>query len=296
MNDGSLIKIETSDGLFLHGYYMPSSNKKIAVVYVHGMGGNFYQDCYVYPLMKMLKEENIAYLAVNNRGNGYETDFNTAGGVIKRVGSRYEVLEEAHLDITSCIKLLLNDDYTGIVLIGHSAGTIKAVRYLFEGEFKDKVSRLVLLSPIDPLGYRIAGGRVNIEDFLKLAQTKVDQGDGEEIISSSFDHDILSYKTFISWYRRDDFGRMFEFCSKGYNFPVLRKITIPTKIIVGSKDEYFHPSNTQHPEEAMNILLANIKNSEGTIIPGAVHSFAPHEDVMAKEVLGFVLKGRASGA
>jgi pimeloyl-ACP methyl ester carboxylesterase len=77
---------------------------------------------------------------------------------------------------------------------------------------------------------------------------------------------------------------MFEFCSKDYDFPVLKKIKIPTKIIVGSKDEYFYPSNPKHPEGAMGILLKNITNSTGKIIDGAIHSFKPHEDVMVREV------------
>ena len=61
------------------------------------------------------------------------------------------------------------------------------------------------------------------------------------------------------------------------------------KIIVGEKDEYFHLSNKDHPEEAMSILLKNIPNSQGVIIPGARHSYKPHEDIMAKEVIKFII-------
>ncbi len=82
---------------------------------------------------------------------------------------------------------------------------------------------------------------------------------------------------------------MFEFCSKNYDFPILRQIKIPVKIIVGEKDEYFHLSNKDHPEEAMSILLKNIPNSQGVIIPGARHSYKPHEDIMAKEVIKFII-------
>jgi pimeloyl-ACP methyl ester carboxylesterase len=287
-----LIQMTSSDGLCLHGYYAPSDDKKVGVIYIHGMEGNFYQDNYVYLLLKEFEENNIGFLGVNNRGNGKETDFNTTDGKGRRIGSRYEILEEAHLDITPCVKFLVAEGYSEIVLMGHSAGTVKAVHYLFEGELKDKVNKLILLSPIDPLGFRLAKGRKDIEDFLKKAQIKVDEGKGDEIVTPDFDHDILSYNTFISWYKRDDLGRMFEFCSPEYDFPILKRINIPSKIITGSKDEYLHPSNPEHPEEAMNILLKNISNSSGKIIEGAVHSFKPHEDIMVKEVSNFVLDNK----
>lgn len=290
MNRNRLIQISSSDGLYLHGYHASTEDKKVGVIYIHGMEGNFYQDSYVYNLLDEFEKNNIAFLGVNNRGNGKDTDFNTTDGKGRRVGSRYEILEEAHFDITPCVKFLEDEGYREIVLMGHSAGTVKAVRYLFEGELKDKVNKLILLSPIDPLGFRMAKGRKDIEDFLNKAQTKVDEGKGDEIITPDFDHDILSYKTFTSWYKRDDLGRMFEFCSSEYDFPILKSITVPTKIITGSKDEYLHPSNPEHPEEAMDILLKNIVNSEGRIIEGAVHSFAPYQEVMAEEVSKFIKK------
>ena len=289
MNKNKLLQITTSDGLFLHGYYMPSESKKVALLHIHGMEGNFYQDNFVHTLTKELEENEIGFLTVNTRGDGKDTDFNTVSGEIVRVGSRYELLEEAHLDITAWIKFLVDEGYKELILQGHSAGTVKVVRYLFEGELKDKVNKLILLSPIDPLGFRIANGRNNIEDFLRKAQNKVDDGNGDELITSEFDHDVLSYRTFVSWYRRDDLGKMFEFCDTHYDFPVLKQINIPTKIITGSKDEYLHPSNPEHPEEAMNILLNNIPNSKGKIIEGSVHSFKPHEDVMVDEVITFIL-------
>lgn len=289
MKKNKLLRISTSDGLYLHGFYVPSKDKKVAVLNVHGMDGNFYEVNYVYVLADELEKAGVGFLTVNTRGNGKDTDFDTVDKKIKRVGSRYEFLEEAHLDITAWLKFLVNEGYKEIILMGHSAGTIKVARYLFEGELKNKINKLILLTPIDALGARIANGRKDIEGFLKKAQEKVNEGKGEELITSEFDHDVLSYQTFISWYKRDDLGRMFEFCSKDYNFPVLKKIKIPTKIIIGSKDEYFHPSNPQRPEEAMEILLKNIPNSKGMIIDGADHCFVSHEDEMVQEVSRFIL-------
>lgn len=287
--NNKLLQVSTSDGLYLHGYYIPSEDKKVGVLHIHGFESNFYQNNFVHFLANESEAKGIGFLTVNTRGNGKDTDFFTVDGKYKRIGSRYEVLEEAHLDITAWLKFLINEGYKEIVLQGHSGGTMKVVRYLFEGELRDRVNKLILLSPIDPLGARLAKGRSDIEGFFKKAQAKVAEGKGDELITPEFDHDVLSYATFISWYKQDDLGRIFEFCSPKYDFPILKQIKIPTKVIVGSKDEYFHPCNPEHPEEAMQILLKNISKSTGRIINGAVHSYKLYEDKMAKEVSQFVL-------
>lgn len=68
----------------------------------------------------------------------------------------------------------------------------------------------------------------------------------------------------------------------------LQKILIPTKIIVGSKDEYFHQSNPNNPQEAIDKMLRALPNGQAKLIDGAIHSFAPHEDVLAEEVVSFL--------
>lgn len=294
MGNNILVRISTQDGIYLHGYYVPSEEKKVAVLNIHGMYGNFYEVNYVSVLADELEKNRVVFLTVNTRGNGKDTDFDTVDGKIKRIGSRYELLEEAHIDITGWINFLINEGYSKIVLIGHSAGTLKIVRYLFEGELKDKVSKLILLAPIDALGARIANGRSDIAEFLKKAQEKVNKGRGEELITPEFDHDVLSYQTFISWYKQDNLSRMFEFFNKDYDFPLLKKIKIPTKIIVGSKDKFFHPSNPEHLKEAMEILLKNIPNVTGMIIENTDHCFVSHENDLVNEIKGFILSNTGS--
>jgi pimeloyl-ACP methyl ester carboxylesterase len=288
MRKNKLVQTATSDGLFLHGYYVPSDDKKAAILHIHGFEGNFYENKFVQVLADELESKNIGFLTVNTRGNGRDTDFNTVDGKYKRIGARYERLEEAHLDITAWLKYLMGEGYKEIILQGHSLGTMKAVRYLFEGEYGDKISRLILLAPFDKKGHMLVQEK-NTEELLKEAQKMVEAGRGEELITPDYGDGITSYETFISWYKQDELGRMFEFCSPEYDFPILKQIKIPTKIIVGSIDEYFYPTNPNHPEEAMELLLRNIPNSKGKIIDGAVHSYKPHEDLMAKEVSNFVL-------
>ena len=41
--------------------------------------------------------------------------------------------------------------YSEFILAGHSLGTIKSVRYLFEGEYADTIRSLILLAPFDKM-------------------------------------------------------------------------------------------------------------------------------------------------
>lgn len=291
MRDNKLVQITTADGLYLHGYYVPSVDRKVAVLHIHGFEGNFYENSFVHVLANTLEKEGIGFLTVNTRGNGKVTDFNTIEGKLRTTGARYELLEDAHKDISAWLEFLINEGYEKIVLQGHSLGTVKAVRYLFEGQHKDKVTSLILLAPFDKKAGMTANGRTDIANLLQRASQIVAEGRGDELIANEFGDGDMSYKTFISWYAQDDIGRMFEFCNASYEFPVLKKIEVPTKIVVGSKDEYFHNSNNDHPEEAMNILLSHIPNSVGKIINGASHSFVPYENDLAKEVILFVKTG-----
>jgi len=253
MSNNQLLQVSTSDGLYLHGFYSPTSDRKVALLHIHGSEGNFYENNFIYSLINNLNQNNIAFLTVNTRGNGITTDFNTVSGEIKNIGTKKELLEEAHLDISAWIKFLLDEGYQEIILQGHSLGTMKVIRYLFEGEYKDKINKLILLSPFE---------KVLLPD--------------------------LSPETQEGWAGNNDFARVFDFNSENYDFPILKQIKIPTKIIVGAKDEYFYPTNPNDFQRIMDLLLTHIPNSEGVFIPDAVHSYKPNEDLMSQEVVKFI--------
>lgn len=286
-NFSSLVRTATSDGLYLHGFFVPSKGKK-ALLHIHGFEGNFYENYFVHVLIQKMREERFAFLTANTRGNGRDTDLFITNGELKRVGARYELLEDAYKDIDSWIKFLEGQGYSEIILQGHSLGTVKVVRYLFEGKHKSKIKKLILLCPFDGKALINSFTKTPLEKLVTKAKEKIQQGKGDELITREFDMVDMSYNSYVSWYERSDFGRMFEFCNKNYDFPIIQSIKVPTKIIVGSKDEYFHLSNPNHPEEAMAILLKYISNSQGKIIPNARHSYIGFEEELVKEIVEFI--------
>lgn len=283
---GDIVQVLTSDKLFIHGFYSNAVGKT-AVLHIHGYEGNFYENYFLHPLYKKLREQNISFLSANTRGNGKITDFNTVSGSIITVGAWNERLEDTYLDIDAWIKFLLTNGYENIILQGHSLGTVKAVRYLFEGTHRKKIKKLILLSPFDAKGLFQHYETKSLESCISIAKREIKKGNtmnNAKLKSWSG----MSYQTFMSMYGGDELSRMFEFCNDSYEFSALKKITIPTLIMVGSKDEYFHLSNPNHPEEATDILKKNIPKNKTILLPQANHWFNGFEDQLASEVLSFI--------
>ncbi len=283
-----IVRVTTADGIILNGFLQPGAKEKIALLHIHGFEGNFYENYFLEVIAKELHKQDIAWLPVNTRGNGKDTDLLTTDHKYRRIGAHFELLEEAYLDIDAWVEFLQQLGYEKIVLMGHSLGTMKAVRYFSEGKHAKSIQKLILLAPFDKKGLLVSEKRPSLENLLTRAQTIVDVGRGDELITEEFDSITLSYKTYVSWYKQDELGRCFEFCTKDYDLPALKKIAIPTKILVGSKDEFFHPTNADNPQEAMDKMLAAFPHAIGTIIAGSVHSFYPNEHILAQEILSFI--------
>jgi pimeloyl-ACP methyl ester carboxylesterase len=286
-----VVSTVTSDKLRLKGLYKDGDKSKPAVILIHGFTTDFYTCDFLQEIQVSLGAKNIASIAIQNRGTGIHTEFHKEDGNNVFIGSFFEKLEEAHLDISAWIKFLLGKGYSNIILAGHSFGTFKSVRYLFEGEYKDKISKIVLLAPFDKNAFieRKAPGK--IKGRIEIAKTKIAEGKGLEIIPEGYEDYAMSYQNFVSWYDESELGSMFDFYKYGkYDFPILNKINIPTQIVVGDKDEYFYIPELSTIEDAKNSLKENIKDLELHILNGSVHTYIGFEKEVAKLVTDFVNK------
>lgn len=286
-----LVRVKTKDKLFLRGLYIGGDKNKPAIVNIHGFQGDFFNQEFGIKIAEKLKENNFGFISMQNRGSGIEAEIyaDNPEGVIFG-GSDFELLEEAYLDIDAWIEFLLDQGYKEIILQGHSLGTMKVSRYLLEGKYADSVIKLILLAPFDIMQLLEDATKGKWPEYLKIAEEKVKEGNGREIIPEYFLDVKMSYQTYVSHHTQNDFEKIFAVHDKTYSFPLLNKISIPVKIVVGDKDPFFHPSNPENPQEAMDILLKNIKNSEGLLVKGSAHIYDGYEDLVAEEVLKFVKK------
>lgn len=287
-----LIQVYTADNLKLSGLFFRGEKDKPVVIYLHGFEGDFFTHKWISMIGEKLVSEGKSFLSIQTRGTAISSVLQTKSGVWKYLGSHYEKLEESDLDIDAWVNFLIEEGYENIILSGHSLGTYKAIYYLFsDSKYKNKIQKLLLLCPFDKnwlLKNAAKEINSNVEELIKKAEEKVVEGKSDEIAPYGFDDVPHSYANFLSWARNDDLGKVFDFHDKEYDFPILQKISIPTKVICGTKDEFIHPANPENPEVAMEILQNKIPNVETKFIENAGHSFWGFEEEMVEEVNKFV--------
>ena len=260
-----LVETTTKDGLYLHGLLKKGEKSKYAVLYIHGFEEDFYSSNYIPVIADALKDNSHTFLSVETRGSGSETEIRTTDEASRMLGSHFEILKEAYMDIDAWIEFLVEKGYHNIILLGHSLGCSKIVRYFAEGSHTKYVQKLVLMAPVDfhALTEVVTDGKY--KDFIHVAKQKRQQGKGIELVPNAYSDLRISYQTFESILTLDHFGKMFNYADKDNNFMLLNKIDVPVKALAGSKDHYVNPMNPNHPEEAMDILKLNINNFEYNI-------------------------------
>lgn len=287
MNNYNHIQVTTEDQLKLNGLYKAGDKTKSAVILIHGFTSDFYSHKFYHSISQKLEGQGNAVVLAQTRGTGIVTEFL---GSDKYIGSYYEKIEEAHLDISAFIEFLLEEGYSKIVLSGHSLGTIKSVRYLFEGKYKDKIKKLVLLAPFDKNVFIEVKASGKWNEFLETAKQKINDGKGRDIVPvPEYEDFSMSYQTFYSWYIQDDLSCMWDFYRKDYDFPVMKKVNVPVKVILGSKDEFIsYKGFGTTSKGCLETMKKNIKDCQTVLIEGSEHCYEGFEDEVADEVSKFV--------
>ncbi len=280
-----LVRTLTKDSLYLNGLYTPGDKAKSATLFIHGFMTDFYSHDFYQPMVDAVSSQGHAIIMAQHRGTGIYTEFITQEKEGKDIGSYYELLEEAHLDISAWIEFLLNEGYQSVTLIGHSLGTIKIVRYMIEGAYKDKVNKLVLISPFDKTAYIEDKTKGEWKNHVEFAREKVNTGKALELITNDFDDYLTTFQTYLSWYDTTDMNRMFDFYNKDYKSPILEQIKVPVVVIAGKADNFLYiPSMGTTLEDVEYYLKNNIKNMTVHFIDACGHVFTGYEDQLASLV------------
>lgn len=280
-----LVQTYTLDGLKLSGLFQPGNKNKHAVILIHGFTADFFSHEFYHQIANKLSNQSNALVIPQTRGTGLRTEFIKKDGSGVYIGSFYEKLEEAHYDISAFIEFLKQQGHQKIVLAGHSLGTIKVVRYLFEGKHKNDIDKLILLAPFDKNVFiKIKAGN-KLDSFLDTSQEKITQGSGQDLVPVPEYEDFpLTYETFLSWYNQKDLSCIWDFYRKDYDFPVLKNINIPVKVILGDKDEFVsYPDFGVSPQSALQTLKDHVPNCETYLVKDCGHTYLGKEDIVADQ-------------
>ena len=232
---GELLFFETEDRLKTSGFLM-SSGKNDVVVFLHGMGGNFYKDGFLYGAQELLKR-GVSFFTFNSRGAEVVKDFRDTEGKHHLIGTALEKFEDTVKDIRGALNLLQNLGYKRMHLMGHSTGCQKILYYAHNTK-DERIKTLIHLSPAED--YEIWKNSLGdeFEKILNTARKMVERGEGDKLIIELYKRtgEFWSAQRFLSFVDRKNWeARMFNY----ENLEIFSQITYPTLVLFGSQDPYF---------------------------------------------------------
>ena len=149
--------------------FTPKRSSGKAILYLHGLGGNFYTHTAM-SIAKSACNEGIALLSIQQRGS-YIAEELSFGETGKRIlaGAAFEKFEHSAHDIYGALLFLKKMGFKEVIIIGKSTGCQKAIYFLYKNR-KKRITKiikgLILLSPVDDRSYDIWNYKRHKKDCL----------------------------------------------------------------------------------------------------------------------------------
>lgn len=286
--DVRLARVETGDGAHVDLAVHPPEvrpDTSVAVVHVHGKGGNFYGLPFR-PLAPRMERLGAVHVSVNMRSHdlGYtRTDVPSADSVVTRDvavgGGWWEDLDVGHHDVAAAVDHLRDLGAKDVFVVGHSAGGFYAADYAARNP--GAVRGIVMLSPL-------TSNKTNLkmwfpepgqqERTLELARRMVEAGHGHRIIPLDAWYYGVSARTLLQRAAEPD----------GVWVRNLDAAGCPVLVMWGSME-------SRGP--LFRDLVAELGTADKAVveIPGCEHNYIGFEDDAAVHTMEFIerLIGRA---
>ena len=283
------IRFQASDTVELQGW-LSNEPGDVAVVHIHGMSGNGYENHFLDDLRELYSRKGISFLTFNNRGTGIINSFWQAGKVdqwgegTKEGGSCFELFDESIHDIQGAIDYLKTLGKTKFILEGHSLGCTKVVNFMLT-QPTDDIEKVILLAPTDMTGW--ANTEPKHQEYLKRAKQLLAEGKGKELVGAQcwMDKTPLSAQTYPTICEA---GSSADIYGEREGGVLLGKVEKPMLIVYGDED-----IGITHIDGSLDKYLERtnkIKNQNTIIstIKGASHSYKDHEQELTEAIQVFV--------
>tara|TARA_B100000809_G_C15042436_1_gene496046 strand:+ start:314 stop:1153 length:840 start_codon:yes stop_codon:yes gene_type:complete len=236
--------------------------KKRLLVFIHGMGGNFFRSAFKKQAMLQGPRNGWDVLSFNNRG--------ALGAVIN------ERFSHCMQDIDAAIAFGRARGYRQFALMGHSTGCQKVTYYQARRQLR-AVRAVVLAAPADDVAiFRRDLGKKHVH-WMRQARKLVDRGRGDTVLPEC---NGFAARRFLSAADpTQNEGKIFDYAGRMYHF---RKVTCPVLAFFGGREEY-----AVLPVARMGKLLAERSNAsqfDYFTVPGGDHGFHRHEEKTVQRV------------
>jgi pimeloyl-ACP methyl ester carboxylesterase len=284
---GSLVDVQTEDGIKLHGFLTRTQSQSSWVwIIVHGVNGNFYGSTLLSDLALCVQRLGHDALLVNTRGHDLAT-FGSAD-YPARMGSMFETISDGQTDLFAWIRLCKQLGYANIGCIAHSLGAVK-VSYALAHRGLDHqrldLQRFVALSPprlntellsMDPAKREI------FDQQLQEAQQWCDKG---------FPHHIMRVRfPLANWVSAETFMDKYGSGLKYDYFAWWTSIGVPTLWVFGQQEVRQGSVNFRDVDQQLEQVFRNQEALDHrlAVIPQADHSYRGQRDPLAESIQGWV--------
>ena len=282
MTQIDFVRFNATDHVELQGW-LNDENGDTAVIHIHGMSGNGYENYFLDNLREAYRQKGISLFTIDTRGRGIISDFRQNDGW-KRGGSCFEIFEESAHDIQGAINYLKTRGKTRFILQGHSLGCTKVVNFVLTQDISG-VEKVILLAPTDMVGW--ANTEPKHQEYSTKAHQLLAEGNHQGLVDAEcwLDRTPISAQTYPSICEA---GSSADIYGEREGGALLGRVQLPMLIPYGTAD-----IGIVQIDGTMDRWLARVQkikhdNTQVAVIDGASHGFKDFEDELAEVVGGFV--------
>lgn len=284
------VSFTAKDGVVLQGlYFEPNVKTDRAIVHLHGLAGNFYENEFILEMAKAYASCGISFLSFNNRGHDYISDVAVIGNNEKedfKGGGAYERFSECTLDLDAALKFIKQKGSSKICVQGHSSGCNKAV-FALANQPKSQVVCLALLSPCDDIGIMEFYLKDKVGEGLAQARKFIAEDKGEQFIDEDKTFYPMCARTYLDYYENGSDQDVFPYRLPSASFDAFASLELPIMVTFGTDGEYI----TDSADATFEILKQKSAKPElllTKVIQGAPHNYSGKEQELVSALTSWL--------
>jgi pimeloyl-ACP methyl ester carboxylesterase len=265
--EGRLVAFPAAGGRpmrMLDGFYRPAPRKRgPLLVWVHGMGSNFYRSVLKKAFLEAAPALGLGILAFNNRG--------------AERGTEDEKFRTCLADLDAAAEFARRHGHRKMILVGHSTGCQKIV-YWQARRRHPGVAGLALLAPADDYAVTKRDLGRRFEKKVAWARKQVERGKPDAPVTGLYERFTAARFLSVGEIRQPE-ANVFRY---GGALTQFRRVRCPVLAVFGEDEEFA----VMPPAEMLAILRdrTNSTDYDELLIPGTGHSFKGCEAELALAV------------
>ena len=274
-----LVTVRTEDGLVMTGLQVTPArprSRRLAVIWIHGAGTNFYLPSYV-AIARATASLGYPFITGNTRMHDIGSVLTYQPAQL-RGGSYWGLPSEEPLDIAAWVAHASARGYQEVVLVGHSAGGPAARGYLAQRDDARVVGLVMASVGVDP-------SQAGTEDpeRLKTAREMVASGRLGDFLPNL----RLSAATYVDY--ADTPPEMRDFYGAKTPNPAITRIRCPLLAWFGSREpDIGTAADLQRLRELIGRHPQGPARVDTRIVEGADHFYAGQETQIAKVLVDWI--------